>query len=271
VERVQFHLDRLLFNRDMKIPELVERSGVNRNTLYAIKNNAITRVDLKVLQNICDALKCSLSELMMYVPSAGTLDKPIGNIFVISGPSGAGKNTLINTLRDSYNLGLTFIPSFTTRNMRSGEIQGTPYFFVTLPDFQNMESKGEFLEFETIHGNLYGTHLKTYEETIQLGADVIKDIDVNGALNFKKRFPAHVVLIYVRPTSLAELEHRLHGRGDAAADIRRRLDRLKYEESLSSEFDFLIYNDDVPTATAELAHIIRTFSRKTTQAWTADA
>lgn len=261
MDKIRFNLDRLLFEREMKIPDLVEKSNVNKNTLYAIKKNMITRVDLKVLQSICDTLKCSLSDLITYVPE-GDAERNVGTIFVISGPSGAGKNTLINSLKANYDLGLTFIPSFSTRQMRTGEVQGDPYYFVQLKDFEEMVDRGEFLEYEPIHGNYYGTHLQTYEKTIHEGRDVIKDIDVNGALNFRKTFPASIVLIYVRPSSLSCLEDRLHERGDADEDIKRRLDRLKYEESLSDQFDFLIFNDDIPTATAELAQIIKTLSRK---------
>ncbi len=260
VDKVQFHLDRLLFEREWKIPDLMKRSGVNKNTLYAIKKNEISRVDLKVLQNICDALSCTLAELMSYEPKGEGEQK--GLLFILSGPSGAGKNTLINSLRDNYDLGLTFIPSFATRPMRPGESNGNPYYFVTRDEFHAMAERGEFLEYETIHGNYYGTHLMTYERALDEGNIIIKDIDVNGALNMKREFGDRVVLIYVRPTSLDELEGRLHGRGDADDDIRIRLDRLKYEESLSEHFDFLIFNDDVPTATAELAQIIRTCTRR---------
>ncbi|TDY46267.1 guanylate kinase [Alicyclobacillus sacchari] len=260
MHKVQFHLDRLLFERNWKIPDLMKRSGVNKNTLYAIKKNEISRVDLKVLQSICDALQCALSDLMSYEPKGEHETK--GLLFILSGPSGAGKNTLINSLRDRYDLGLTFIPSFATRPMRPGERNGNPYYFVSTEEFMAMADRGEFLEYESIHGNYYGTHLLTYERALDEGNIVIKDIDVNGALNMKKAFGDRVVLIYVRPTSLNDLEGRLYGRGDAEADIRIRMDRLKYEESLSDQFDYLIFNDDIPTATAELAQIIRTCTRK---------
>lgn len=260
MEKVKFHLDRLLFEKGWKIPDLMKRCGVNKNTLYAIKKNEISRVDLKVLQNICDALQCALSDLITYEPKGERTGN--GILFILSGPSGAGKNTLINSLRERYELGLTFIPSFTTRPMRTGERNGNPYYFVTAADFDAMALRGEFLEYETIHGNFYGTHLLTYERSLDEGSIVIKDIDVNGAINMKKVFGERVVLVYIRPTSLDELEGRLHGRGDADHDIRIRLERLKYEESLSDHFDFLIFNDDIPTATAELAQIIRTCTRK---------
>ena len=258
MQKVQFHLDRILFERDIKIPDLVVKSGVNRNTLYSIRRNKISRVDLKVLENICDALDCSLSELMSYDPSK----QHNGALFIMSGPSGAGKNTLINSLKEHYDLGLTFIPSFATRLKRPGEVEGNPYFFVDVPEFEEMAARGEFLEYEKIHGNYYGTHLKTYQKTLDEGNNVIKDIDVNGALNMKRVFGDSVVLLYIRPSSLSALEGRLHHRGDADDEIRRRLDRLKYEESLSEQFDYLIFNDDIPTATAELAQIIRTCTKK---------
>ncbi|WP_231862854.1 guanylate kinase [Alicyclobacillus mali (ex Roth et al. 2021)] len=260
VSQIRFHLDRLLHERQWKIPDLVKRSGVNKNTLYALKKNAIARVDLRVLERICDALSCKLSDLMTYEPEGETHTK--GLLFILSGPSGAGKNTLINALRDRYDLGLTFIPSFSTRPMRAGETNGNPYYFVSREEFMRMAERGEFLEYETIHGNLYGTHLLSYERALNEGRVIIKDIDVNGALNMKRVFGDRVILIYVRPTCLDDLEGRLHHRGDKEEDIRVRMQRLKYEESLSDQFDFLIFNDDVATATAELAHIIRTCTRK---------
>jgi guanylate kinase len=256
-QSVKFELDRLLFERKMKVPELMEKSGVNKNTLYAIKNNTITRVDLKVIQAICDALQCPLSDLMKYVPS--TTDKSKGKIFIISGPSGAGKNTLINELKRTTDLDLVYIPSFTTRAMREGESQGNPYHFLSPRTFMEMVQRGEFLEYEQIHGNFYGTHLLTYRDAVEKGKYVIKDIDVNGALNFKKAFNDKVVLIYVRPTSLDVLKDRLVGRGDDQTDIEVRLKRIDWEESRGSLFDFVIYNDDLEHAVNKLKDIILTF------------
>lgn len=179
-----------------------------------------------------------------------------GIIFVISGPSGAGKNTLINQIKH-LDLGVHYIPSFTTRPLRPGESQGNPYYFVDPAVFQEMAARHEFLEYEQIHGNYYGTHAKTYEYAIAHGFDAIKDIDVNGAVNFKRRFPGHVVLIYVRPTSLDDLAARLVTRGDSREDIAVRMGRLKFEESKRPEFDHVIYNDDLETAINQLVDIIR--------------
>ncbi len=263
---VQFQLNRLLFERGMNVPALVKKSGVNRNTLYAMKNNALSRVDLDVLERVCNALLCSLSELVVYDP-AESEERPVirfdssfrrereGRIFIISGPSGAGKNTLINQLK-SLHLGVHYIPSFTTRSLRPGEVQGNPYHFVDLESFQKMIEAHEFLEYEQIHGNYYGTHAKSYEYAIQHGYDVLKDIDVNGALNFRKWFHDHVVLIYVRPTDLSTLQRRLSDRGDSDEDIRLRLKRIEFEESKRDEFDYLIYNDDVSLARKSLLDIL---------------
>lgn len=264
---VKFRLNRLLFERGMNVPDLVRKSGVNRNTLYAMKNNALSRVDLDVLERVCDALPCSLSDLVVYEP-ADAEERPVirfdenfkrtrdGRVFIISGPSGAGKNTLINQLK-GIPLGVHYIPSFTTREMRDGESQGNPYHFVNLESFKAMILRHEFLEYEQIHGNYYGTHAKSYEYAIRNGFDVLKDIDVNGALNFKKWFREHVVLIYVRPTDLSMLESRLSGRGDADQDIRVRLKRIEFEESKRDQFDYLIYNDDVLAARDRLLDILR--------------
>lgn len=259
MNKIKFDLDKLLFDRKMKVPDLAGISGVNRNTLYAIKNNAITRVDLKVLQNICDSLQCSLAELVNYRPDQ-TNGQQSGKIFILSGPSGAGKNTLINAFK-RYDLPLRYIPSFTTRPMRNGETQGDPYYFVRLEEFLQMVEQGEFLEYESIHGNYYGTHKKTYEETIRRGTSVLKDIDVNGALNFKRTFPSDVVLIYVRPSKLDDLEGRLRIRGDEESDIKTRLERLQYEESKRKYFDHLIYNDDLDTAVRELYKVIESYGK----------
>ncbi|MCL6445182.1 MAG: guanylate kinase [Alicyclobacillus sp.] len=262
-----FELDRVLFEEKMTVPELVKRSGVNKNTLYNIKNNTLTRVDLDVLERICNALRRPLSAWMKYEPS-GSDDGAVvhfdarhqrsrkGLVFVISGPSGAGKNTLINQLK-GLDLGLHYIPSFTTRAMRPGERQGEPYYFVNLEDFQQMAARGEFLEYEQIHGNFYGTHAKTYEYAIEHGYDAIKDIDVNGALNFQKRFKGHVVLIYVRPTSLDTLSSRLVTRGDKQEDIALRMQRIQLEESKRHHFDYVVYNDDIASAKARLLEIIQ--------------
>lgn len=263
---VKFQLNRLLFERGLNVPALVRQSGVNRNTLYAMKNNTLGRVDLDVLERVCNALSCSLSDLVEYEPihseerSVIRFDTSFrrdreGRIFIISGPSGAGKNTLINQLK-SLHLGVHYIPSFTTRAMRGGEVQGTPYHFVDLDSFQRMIDAREFLEYEQIHGNYYGTHAKTYEYAIRHGYDVIKDIDVNGALNFRKWFHDRVVLIYVRPTDLSNLRRRLSDRGDSDEDIRLRMRRIDFEESKREEFDCLIYNDDVSAARDCLLEIL---------------
>lgn len=179
-----------------------------------------------------------------------------GLIFIISGPSGAGKNTLINHLK-GYDLGLHYIPSFSTRSMRTGESQGDPYYFVSLENFHGMVERGEFLEYEQIHGNFYGTHAKTYQYAINHGYDAIKDIDVNGALNFQKRFGDRVVLIYVRPTSLDALSNRLTQRGDESADIRRRMERIQMEESKRTLFHHVIFNDEIEDAKNHLLRIIQ--------------
>jgi guanylate kinase len=253
---------------------LSQKSGVNKNTLYDMKNNKISRVDLDVLKKVCDALGCNLSQLMKYEPVKTSPESVVrfqiehrregkGKIFILSGPSGAGKNTLINQIL-TLDLGLHYIPSFTTREMRKGETQGDPYYFVDLDSFQNMIDNGEFLEYEKIHGNYYGTHWKSYEYAIQNGYDVIKDIDVNGALNFKEVFPGDVVLIYIRPSSLEILKDRLMMRGDDPKDIQIRLNRIQLEESKQNRFDYTVYNDDLMKAVEETRRIIESYKNTQT-------
>lgn len=178
-----------------------------------------------------------------------------GRIFILSGPSGAGKNTIINALREK-NVPFRYIPSYTTRNMRPGESEGNPYHFVSEEEFKAIENRGEFLEVEPIHGNWYGTHKMRYLEAIERGEIVLKDIDVNGALNFKRVFPNHAVLIYVRPTTLDVLKDRLFVRGDGEEDISTRMSRIDWEESKSPLFDHVVYNDDLDFAVRSIEAIV---------------
>ena len=132
-------------------------------------------------------------------------------LFVISGPSGAGKGTLVTRVRERRsNLGLTV--SATTRAPRKGEVDGVNYFFLTREEFDRRVANGEFVEWAEVHGNCYGTLVSEVTSKLASGSSLILEIDVQGALQVKERFP-EAVLIFIKPPSLEVLRERLVGRG----------------------------------------------------------
>lgn len=178
-----------------------------------------------------------------------------GKIIVLSGFSGVGKNTIINSLRGSYP-SLVYIPSMTTREMREGESEGFPYFFVTKEEFKERIEKKYFIEYEGIHGNWYGTPKDKYYEAIQQDLLVIKDIDVNGAISMKEEFGKSTLLVYIEPPSIEELKQRLIDRGDNMDDIIRRLKRVDFEASKKPFFDEAVVNDKLENAIHQCEKII---------------
>lgn len=182
----------------------------------------------------------------------------MGLVYVVAGPAGVGKNELIKRL-NKEELGLTYIPSFTTRQPREniGEVQGNPYFFVSLSEFMRKMSDGDFIEAEEVHGNWYGTDKEKYNSVLMTGGSVIKDIDVKGALSFKKAFGSYACLIYIAPPSMEELERRLKFRGSGTEEENRlRLSRAEFENSLSVHFDHILVNDDLEETVEKLREII---------------
>lgn len=178
-----------------------------------------------------------------------------GSLFVISAPSGAGKSTLIGALMERVGQ-IGFSVSHTTRPPREGEKNGVHYHFVSREEFQRLADGGEFAEWATVHGNLYGTGKTALKETLEAGKDVILDIDVQGAESVAKSMP-EAVLVFILPPSLAELEKRLKGRGkDAEEVIRTRLANAAHEISRAGAYDYLIVNDDLLRAGSELEAVV---------------
>jgi guanylate kinase len=178
-----------------------------------------------------------------------------GYIVAFAGYSGAGKNSIINGLREKYPL-FTYIPSVTTRKMRQGEKNGNPYYFVTKEDFMRKIQQGYFIEYEEIHGNFYGTPKKPYWEAIQNGQIVLVDIGIEGALSFKKIFGQAAILLFIEPPSLEELKKRLVQRGESINEIRHRFQRIEYEKSKKFLFDETIINDDLSKAIQQCEKIL---------------
>jgi guanylate kinase len=178
-----------------------------------------------------------------------------GALFVVSAPSGAGKTTLCREVRHLLP-DLAYSVSYTTRSPRPSEISGTDFHFVTEAAFRELRERGEFAEWATVHGNLYGTRASVLEAAFQDGRDILLDIDTQGAAQLRRRYPQAVLVFIVAP-SMAELEQRLRERrSDAGSDITRRLDRAREEIRLWRQYDYLIVNRDIKDAVEQLTAII---------------
>lgn len=167
---------------------------------------------------------------------------PQGVLLVVSGPSGAGKGTICSMLREQLpNLGYSV--SVTTRQPRVGEVDGVNYFFKTVDEVKDMIAKDELLEYAEVYGNYYGTPRGYVMEQLKSGKDVLLEIDIQGALQVKKRFPEGV-FVFIVPPSLDELSTRIYKRGTDSEDvIKRRLASAASELTYAAEYDYIIVND----------------------------
>ncbi|MCX7828629.1 MAG: guanylate kinase [Thermanaerothrix sp.] len=178
-----------------------------------------------------------------------------GTLFVISGPSGAGKGTLRKILFDRLP-GLFYSVSYTTRSPRPGETDGVEYRFVSEEEFKRMIDEGVFLEWAYVHGKYYGTSADDIERMLAQGRDVVLEIDVQGAKQVKQRMP-DAVTIFVEPPSVEELEHRLQGRGtEGEGEMSLRLKNALDELSHAGEYQYRVVNDRVDDAAEDLVRII---------------
>jgi len=178
-----------------------------------------------------------------------------GLLIVVSAPSGAGKSSLAERVLKRVE-DLRFSISYTTRELRGTEQDGIDYYFVSPEAFFEMQIRDEFLESAEVHGHLYGTHEKPVEELLSKGLDVMLDIDVQGAEQVRRRVP-EAILIFILPPSCEVLEARLRARNlNAPADIERRLRNAAIEVQLYERFDYVVLNDDLDRALAQLEAII---------------
>jgi len=183
------------------------------------------------------------------------MSDPLGTLYVISAPSGAGKTSLVKALLEKTD-GIGVSVSHTTRAMRDGEQDGFDYHFVDKAEFEKMVEDSAFLEHAQVFDNFYGTAIANIEATLQQGDDVILEIDWQGAEQVRKQLP-YSVNIFILPPSQAALEERLRGRGqDSEEIIARRMRDAKSETSHYSEYDYLVVNDDFDDALAELRGIV---------------
>jgi guanylate kinase len=180
-----------------------------------------------------------------------------GLLVVISGPSGVGKDTLIERLRER-DPSLRYSVSCTTRKARHDEVEGVSYFFVSRPRFEELIKQGFFLEYATYNGNYYGTPAAAVEEARAAGHDILLKIEVQGAAQVRRRAPDGL-FIFISPPSKEELVRRQERRegGVADEDMTERLKIAETEMKHSSEYDHVVINDDLERAVGEVLEIIQ--------------
>ena len=180
---------------------------------------------------------------------------PKGKTFIICGPSGVGKGTVVSRLMEADPT-LYFSVSATTRAPRAGEADGVHYHFLTRERFQEWIDAGDFLEHAQFVGNFYGTPRRYVDEAMDQGRDVLLDIEIQGAEQIHQKRP-EAVRIYIAPPSWEELERRLTGRGTEDTEkVRSRLARGREEFAAARDFDYLVINDTVDHAVAEIRAIM---------------
>jgi len=183
------------------------------------------------------------------------VEKVHGLLIILSGPSGAGKGTLCQELlRQMPNM--KYSVSMTTRSPRPGEVEGVHYYFRTREEFESMIAGDELLESAEFCDNYYGTPRFAVEQAIQAGSDVILEVEIQGALQIKKRF-AQGVFTFIVPPSLDVLSERIHKRGTETEDvIQKRLATAIQELGYVSEYDYVVINDEIPVAVDKLKSIL---------------
>lgn len=185
-----------------------------------------------------------------------------GRVYIISGPSGSGKDTLMKKVFDKIPE-IAFSISSITRPMRPGEIEGEKYNFISRERFVEMIANDELLEHNLFVGNYYGTPKAPVVNCIEKGQDMLIEVDVNGATQIREKMP-DVVSIFIMPPSLEVLKNRLTGRGtDSAEVIEKRLNEALREIAGAVDYDYIVINDDLETAVNDFVSIISVDKFKT--------
>jgi guanylate kinase len=178
-----------------------------------------------------------------------------GRLFILSAPSGAGKTTLCQALRERFP-DLKYSVSSTTRPPRQGERDGVDYFFVTREDFYNRLEKGGWAEWAEVYGNFYGTSAAFLDRALAAGEDVLLDIDVQGTRQILRMYP-DCVTVFIMPPSLEVLRERLEKRGtDSPEVIAKRLVSAREEMAQKSLYRYVVVNDHLPDTLAELTRLV---------------
>ncbi|WP_088105042.1 guanylate kinase [Halalkalibacter urbisdiaboli] len=183
------------------------------------------------------------------------MKKEKGLLIVLSGPAGVGKGTVCGALRRE-NTSIQYSVSATTRAPRDGEVNGVNYFFKTREQFETMIANDQLLEWAEYVGNYYGTPIDYVRETINNGQDIILEIEVQGALKVRERFPEGI-FIFLMPPSLAELRNRIVGRGTETEDvIDKRMTVARDEIEMMKRYDYVVENDQVHLAVERIKAIV---------------
>ena len=176
-------------------------------------------------------------------------------LIVVSSPSGGGKGTLIDRVLKTVP-GISYSVSYTTRSPRTGEENGREYFFVSTAEFEEMIGRGDFLEWANVYGHLYGTSRAQVDRERAAGRDIVLEIDVQGAASIR-RLVDDAVSVFILPPSFELLRQRLTARGtDSPSDLKRRLDGAPSEVEQYQDFQYVILNDDINRASAQLGSVI---------------
>ncbi len=187
-----------------------------------------------------------------------------GLAFIISGPSGSGKDTLLVELFKKCPE-IRFSISSTTRNMRAGEKEGEKYNFISREKFEDMIKNDLLLEYNEYVGNYYGTPKMPVLEATDKGEDIMIEVDVNGAYNIRKKLP-EAVSIFIMPPSFEELERRLSGRGTETTEvIKKRMESSLSEIKRANEYDYIVVNADIGVAVDDITSIIKSSHLKLEQ------
>lgn len=177
-----------------------------------------------------------------------------GKLFIVSGPSGSGKSTITKKVRDILNIPLSI--SATTRKPRVGEVDGVDYYFLTTNEFKKKIENDEFFEYANVHGNYYGTLISQIDKKLELGQNVILEIDVQGGIIAKSKRP-DAILIFCRTEDENILENRLRARNtDSEEIILKRLENAKKELEYEKKYDYVIVNKELEISIQELINII---------------
>jgi guanylate kinase len=180
-----------------------------------------------------------------------------GLMLILSSPSGAGKTTLTRDLLQDTSLDLTLSISVTTRPRRTSEVDGIHYHFKSKSEFDRMKAQDDLLEYAEVHGNSYGTPRELVEKVLSQGRDVLFDIDYQGTQQVQKRAPQDVVTIFILPPSMKELRARLERRAEDEPEvIAKRLVNARNEITRWPIYDYVIVNEDIQTALAEVKSIL---------------
>jgi len=183
-----------------------------------------------------------------------------GHLYILSGPSGAGKGTIREKIFKNVS-DLSYSISCTTRKPREGELDGVDYHFISVDEFKHQIAENKFLEWAEVHGNFYGTSRTFIEPLLEKGIDVMLEIDVQGALQVKDKMP-EAITVFLAPPSMEILEERLRGRGtNDDADIKLRMKNAETEMGYADKYDYKIMNDDADKASEEFINLINLYRR----------